>query len=238
MLSVENIVLERGGRSILKKISLNIPKKRISLFLGKSGSGKTSLLRCIAQLEKGYEGKIFYNGKSLSKMTSRDLSQVIGVVPQSFALFPQMSVFENCRHPLSLRFSKKGEDLQKKVEKMLLSLDMEKYLLSKPHELSGGQQQRVAIARALLLEPSFLLFDEPTSALDPENTKLFVGIIQRLLEEGKGVVISTQDMAFAEMVFDRGFFLEEGSLVESSDRLVKKEIGINSRFKEFLPNMM
>ncbi len=238
MLSIENIVLERGGGSILKKVFLEIPKKRISLFLGKSGSGKTSLLRCIAQLEKEYEGKILYKGKSLFEMAARELSQVIGFVPQSFALFPQMNVFENCMHPLSLHFSKKRGDLQKKVEKMLLSLDMEKYLLSKPHELSGGQQQRVAIARALLLEPSFLLFDEPTSALDPENTKLFVGIIQRLLEEGKGIVISTQDMAFAEMVFDRGFFLEEGSLVESYDRLIKKEMDKNSRFKEFLSNRM
>ena len=217
MLSAENITLQKKKKTILKGISLNFPTKRISLLLGKSGSGKTTLLRCIAQLEKEYEGNITYNEKSLSQMPPKERCQVLGFLPQSFALFPHMNVLENCLHPLTLRSSKKNKTLIEEVEKTLVSLDMGKYILSRPHELSGGQQQRAAIARALLLKPSFLLFDEPTSALDPENTLLFKDIVQKLILEDKGVIISTQDMAFAEMIFDRAFFLEEGMLIENYD---------------------
>ncbi|MES2198578.1 MAG: ATP-binding cassette domain-containing protein [Chlamydiota bacterium] len=230
MLNVKNVSLRKGeGKSILQGISLEIPKKRISLFLGKSGSGKTSLLRCIAQLEKEYQGEITYNGKNLATMPPKELCRVLGFVPQSFALFPHMNVLENCLHPLSLKSSEKTETLYEEVEKTLISLAMEKYILSRPQELSGGQQQRVAIARALLLKPSFLLFDEPTSALDPENTFLFKKIIQRLLTEGKGIVISTQDMLFAEMVFDRSFFLENGALIDGGKT---PGVHFNQFFKE------
>src|SRR3990167_544681 len=235
MLNINNISLQKNKEGkknmLLKGISLEIHAKRLSLFLGKSGSGKTSLLRCIAQLEKEYEGEVTYNGKNLSTMLPKERCQVLGFVPQSFALFPHMNVLENCLHPLTLRSSKKNKALYEEVEKILLSLDMGKYILSRPQTLSGGQQQRIAIARALLLDPSFLLFDEPTSALDPENTNLFKEIIQRLLMEGKGVVISTQDMLFAEMIFDRSFFLEEGALVESCDILKHEANGVN--FKQF-----
>lgn len=235
MLSVRNVFLEKDlKKAILKNISLEIPKRRVSLFLGKSGSGKTSLLRSIAQLERHYRGEVLYKGKNLFKVSAQELCQIVGFVPQTFALFPHMNVLENCLQPLLLKGSKRRKELLEEVEKTLISLDMGNHLLSKAQQLSGGQQQRVAIARALLLQPSFLLFDEPTSGLDPENTELFAGIIQRLLEEGKGVVISTQDKAFAEMVFGRAYFLEEGALVEEYDRLVEKELSPRSKFWQFL----
>ena len=216
MLSVKNVFLEKG-KFVLKGISLEIPRKRISVFLGKSGSGKTSLLRSIAQLEKKYGGEVLYRGKELSKMGVKERIQVLGFISQSFDLFPHMNVFENCIKPLKLRFSKNSKSLCEEVERALASLDMEKYFFSKPGELSGGQQQRVAIARALLLNPDFLLFDEPTSALDPENTECFRKIVQGLLAQGKGVVIATQDMMFAKTVCDRVFFLEEGGVLEQYD---------------------
>ncbi|HEY5260298.1 MAG TPA: ATP-binding cassette domain-containing protein, partial [Rhabdochlamydiaceae bacterium] len=102
----------------------------------------------------------------------------------------------------------------KKAEEVLRSLDMENYLDRFPQELSGGQQQRVAIARALVLDPAFILFDEPTSALDPENTERLIGILQRLQKEGRGVVISSQDMGFAKKILDRAYFLERGTFIE------------------------
>ena len=242
MLSIQHVSLQKNRDrkkiSILKEISLELPTNRVSLFLGKSGSGKTSLLRSIAQLERQYTGKICYNGKDLSALSAKELCQIIGFVPQSFALFPHMNVLENCLHPLSKNSSKQGKILYEEVERTLASLGMEGFLLSKPHELSGGQQQRVAIARALLLQPSFLLFDEPTSALDPENTKLFVSIVQRLAKEGKGIVISTQDMAFAEMVLDNVFFLEEGAAIESYDKQGKKKKTVSAKLEQFLPGML
>ncbi len=241
MLSIRNVSLEKkkGGdsASILKEISLDVPLRRTTLFLGKSGSGKTSLLRCIAQLEKEYSGNITYGEKSLLKLAAQDRCQILGFVPQSFALFPHMNVLENCIQPLRRRSVKKGKELYEEVEETLSSLGLEKYAFSMPAELSGGQQQRVAIARALLLKPSFLLFDEPTSALDPENTELFQKIVQRLLKEGKGVLISTQDMAFAMSVLDRVFFLEEGALVESYDLSEKKGMNMGSKLKSFLPDV-
>ena len=242
MLSIKNVSLQKNrdkkNIAILKEISLEIPTKRISLFLGKSGSGKTSLLRSIAQIEKQYTGKILYNETDLSELAAKELCQIIGFVSQSFALFPHMNVLENCLHPLAKRSSKQGKILYEEVERTLASLGMEDYLLSRPHELSGGQQQRIAIARALLLEPSFLLFDEPTSALDPENTRFFVSIIQRLAKEGKGIVISTQDMAFAEIVLDNVFFLEEGAAIESYDKQGKEKKTVSAKLEQFLPGML
>ncbi|MBS0626716.1 MAG: amino acid ABC transporter ATP-binding protein, partial [Verrucomicrobia bacterium] len=144
----------------------------------------------------------------------KELCQIIGFVPQSFALFPHKNVLENCIGSPILSLIRKDKDLEEEALKVLSSLGMEKYLSSKPQELSGGQQQRVAIARALLLDPSFLLFDEPTSALDPENIRLFEEVIQKLLKQGKGIVISTHDITFAERIFDKVFFLEEGRILK------------------------
>jgi ABC-type polar amino acid transport system ATPase subunit len=212
MLNIKNL----SFKHILKNISFEIPQKRITLLLGKSGSGKTSLLRCIAQLES-YSGDVLYGDQKLDQMTAKDRCQLIGFVPQSFALFPHLNVFDNCAQPLRLLKQSKLS-IQAKIETILCSLDIEKLAYRRPHELSGGQQQRAAIARALALDPTFLLFDEPTSALDPENTELFIQTIQKLKSEDKGLIISSQDMAFASKILDRAFFIEEGSFVENYDR--------------------
>ena len=219
MLKVRNVNLgkKKNGNffSILNDISIDFLPGRISLLLGKSGSGKTTLLRCIAQLERDYTGSISYNDNDLLMIPPAKKCQIIGLVSQSFGLFPHMHTLDNCSHALTIHFGLKKNEAHEKAEIILNSLDMGKYLLAKPHELSGGQQQRVAIARALALNPAFLLFDEPTSALDPENTELFIGIIKKLKAEGKGFVISSQDVTFSQKVFDRIFFLEEGHLVEN-----------------------
>lgn len=210
MLKINKLSLD----NILREISLEIPEKRITLLLGKSGSGKTTLLRCIAHLEKKYSGEIEYQGQKLSLMTPQERCRVLGFVPQSFALFPHMTILDNCAQSLRLLGESK-EAAYAKVQKMLDSLDMGKFSNRRPHQLSGGQQQRAAIARALVLDPAFLLFDEPTSALDPENTELFIEILREL--KGKGILIASQDMTFASKILDRAFFMENGALIEQYD---------------------
>lgn len=207
MLKIKQLSLKK----ILKEISLEIPEKRITLLLGKSGSGKTSLLRCIAQLEKGYTGTISLQHQDLSQLSAKERCRMVGFVPQFFALFPNMTILDNCAQSLRLQGQSK-EASYEKAQKLLASLDMTKLTGRKPHELSGGQQQRAAIARALVLDPSFLLFDEPTSALDPENTDLFVDLLRQC--KGKGILIATQDMSFAAKILDRAYFLENGSVIE------------------------
>jgi ABC-type polar amino acid transport system ATPase subunit len=214
MLKVKNLSLVKSRGNVLQDISLEIPEKRISLLLGKSGSGKTSILRCIAQLENPYIGEIVINEQPVKAMNSRERSQAIGFVPQFFALFPHLRIRDNCLQPLRLTGLSK-EAAEKKVDATLESLNIGNLADRKPHELSGGQQQRAVIARALVLDPSFLLFDEPTSALDPENTELFIGILRQL--RSKGIIIASQDMAFAAKVLDRAFFMENGELLERYD---------------------
>jgi ABC-type polar amino acid transport system ATPase subunit len=230
MLKVKQLSLTKNRGKILEKISLEIPRGRISLLLGKSGSGKTSLLRCIAQLEQHYEGQISCDDQRIDSLSPANRCGAIGFVPQSYALFPHMTVLENGAQPLRLSGCSKKEAEQKVLE-ILQSLDMGPYADRRPSELSGGQQQRAAIARALALDPDFLLFDEPTSALDPENTEIFLQILQRLRSAGKGIVVSSQDMAFAGKMLDRAFFLENGTLVEQCEGL---PLDPESRLKQFL----
>jgi ABC-type polar amino acid transport system ATPase subunit len=215
--------------NILREISLEIPEKRITLLLGKSGSGKTTLLRCIAHLEKNYTGEILYQEQTLSSMSSQERCRVLGFVPQSFALFPHMTILDNCAQSVRLQGDSK-ESADEKVLKMLNSLDMGKFANRKPHELSGGQQQRAAIARAVVLDPAYLLFDEPTSALDPENTELFIEILREF--KGKGILIASQDMSFAAKVLDRAFFMENGVLIEQYNGL--EPLSLESRLGRFL----
>lgn len=239
MLKVNKLCLSkpRNGKccEILQDISFECQLGRISLLLGKSGSGKTSILRCISQLEPQYDGVILCEGEDLRVLSDSKRSQKIGFVAQSFALFPHLSVRDNCAQALSIHFHLKKKEAYERVEAHLSSLDMERYMLSKPHELSGGQQQRVALARALALNPDFLLLDEPTSALDPENTEILIAIIKKLQKEGKGFVISSQDVAFSEKIFDQIYFFEKGKLVENHSLVERPQESLKgSRLSQFL----
>jgi ABC-type polar amino acid transport system ATPase subunit len=233
MLEINQLFLTKKKNKILTSIDCVIPRDKITLLLGKSGSGKTSLLRCLAQLEAGYKGKISFGKSSIKNLSQKERCRLIGFVSQSYALFPHMNALDNCARPLcnTLGYSKK--EAREKIREIFSLLDIEKYSAAYPHELSGGQQQRVAIARALALDPIFLLLDEPTSALDPENTHRLVEILRKIQKEGKGIIIASQDMAFSAKIFDRALFLEEGKVVEVIDD--QTQAGENlSRFLEGL----
>lgn len=230
MLKVKNLSLKK----ILKAVTLTIPKGRITLLLGKSGSGKTTLLRCIAQLEKHYQGEVLYGEQPISQLPSKQRCQIIGYISQSFPLFPHMNVLDNCAQALRAVFRIKKDEAYMQVREILRLFDMEKLALSLPSELSGGQQQRAAIARALVLNPSFLLFDEPTSALDPENTDLFIKIIRTLVSEGRGIIISSQDMNLATKLLDRAYFLEEGAFAETYDSQARPTLHLEGKISQFI----
>jgi ABC-type polar amino acid transport system ATPase subunit len=150
-------------------------------------------------------------------MSHEERAKAIGFVFQHFHLFPHMSVWENCIHPLLTVLHLSRETAEERVHKILSQLHMEEFYDAYPSSLSGGQQQRVAIARALGLQPKALLFDEPTSALDPVSSKLLQEMLLQLAQEGIAIGLSSHDMSFVSSVLDRVYFLEGGSIIESYD---------------------
>lgn len=229
MLIIKDLFLKKRT-IILNNVHVTCPTGRITLLLGRSGAGKSSLLRTIAQLER-YDGQICYNNQDIKRLTRQQRAQTIGFIAQNFPLFPHLSVLENCMHPLhiAVKESKRQAEIEAKI--LLAQLGMEAFYTAYPATLSGGQRQRVAIAQALTLRPQFLLFDEPTSALDPENVEKFRGLLLSFVQEGKGVVIATQDMSFASSLLDCAYFLEDGSIVERYDSLTDNE---SKRISELL----
>lgn len=227
LLNINSLSLEKSSK-ILSDFTFAAGPGRITLLLGKSGSGKTSLLRCIAQIEKEYSGEITYLGKPLASFAPKERCQTLGYVSQSYGLFPHMTVLRNCTQPLRLNKSEAKEQ----ALNMLKQFGIEELADAYPYQISGGQQQRVALARTLLLNPSFVLLDEPTSALDPENTQILVDFILKWKEQGIGWIISTQDIAFAKQLLDCVIFLENGMLLEKYSKLENQSY--EGKLKEFL----
>ncbi|MCE5318756.1 MAG: ATP-binding cassette domain-containing protein [Parachlamydia sp.] len=214
MLTVENLSLTKGKRPILRSLSLQCPTGCVTLLLGKSGAGKSSVLRCLAQLETPDSGRITLNDEPLDKLPPAQRALRLSFIAQSYALFPHLTALENCAQRLTLVLKLDRETARNRALETLSRLGMETYATFYPSQLSGGQQQRVAIARALALNPDFLLLDEPTSALDPFHTASLIAIIQQLRSQGKGIVISTQDMGFASKLLERAYLLDEGRIVD------------------------
>lgn len=231
MIQINNLSLQRSNQTVLKNINLTIKPNRITLLIGKSGAGKTSLLRCLAQLETTYQGNCTINEKNIQTMTRQERSQTIGFVSQQFNLFPHLTVLENCMQPLLINKKYTKKEAQKEAEKMLTQIDMFTYKNAYPNELSGGQQQRVAIARALGLKPSFLLLDEPTSALDPENSSILALLLQMLCAQQSTIVIVSQDVNFIRMVGDIIYLFENGLLIDQFDEQEQLE---GTLIKQFL----
>lgn len=222
MITGKNVSLtyqdKNEAKAILKDVSFEVPQGRMTIFIGQSGAGKTSLLRCLCRLNDQYEGSILCDGKNLKQLTAHERASAVGFVLQQFHLFPHMSVLENCTYALIHTFGESSADANLHAAQLLSQLGMDKYLNSRPSQLSGGQQQRVAIARALVLRPQVLLLDEPTSALDPDSKKSLENLLLELNASGITFAISSHDMAFIRKMMDLVYFMENGAIVEKWDK--------------------
>lgn len=214
MLTIKNIYLKKGSppKQILKGISICFSQGEISLLIGRSGAGKSSLMRCMAQLETTYEGEVLVNGQSLQGLAASRRAQTLSYIAQGYALFPHLTALDNCSQPLQVVAKMQASEARQKARAVMNSLGMAEYGSAYPNELSGGQQQRIAIARALALDPQVLLLDEPSSALDPDNSAQLAKILKRLASQGKTFVISTQDMHFAEQLQGTCYCIDNGRL--------------------------
>ena len=225
--SVKNVSKQFDNVEVLRDINLTVEKGTVVSILGSSGSGKSTLLRCMNWLEQPDRGEIHIGGQRLGideqrgrAMSHRQLAKIrerVGMVFQSFNLWPHLTVQQNLiEAPCRVLGLSKDQALAR-AEKLLERLRLKPYSDRYPLHLSGGQQQRVAIARALMMEPQVLLFDEPTAALDPEITAQIVSIIRELAETGITQVIVTHEVEVARKTASRVVYMENGHIVEQGD---------------------
>lgn len=222
MLKVVNLNKSFKQNKVLKDISFDLEKGEVGVLLGKSGAGKTTILRCINDLEKFDSGEIIIDNKSIK--SSKDMAEIrgqIGMVFQNFNLFPHMTVLENIIESPVHIFKVDRSEAEKTAKELLKLVDLEDKLDAYPFELSGGQQQRVAIARSCALMPKVLCFDEPTSALDSDTIQRVVTIIKKLKDKGMTILIITHDVAFADCVVDKIISIKDGVV---GDIKLKEEI--------------
>ena len=217
MIVIENVEKRFGETTVLKRINLTIEPGEVVTILGSSGSGKSTLIRCINLLESFSEGSTILVDK-IPVEPGKHLAQVraeVGMVFQSFNLFPHMTVLRNIMlAPLRVRRLSE-EQAEKKARELLDRVGIGEQAEKYPGQLSGGQQQRVAIARALAMEPRVLLFDEPTSALDPEMVGEVLDVMRDLAGTGVTMIVVTHEMGFARQVADRVIFMNGGKIVET-----------------------
>lgn len=212
ILNLNGVTKTFGDQVILDQFHLSVKRGEVIVIVGPSGCGKSTLLRCINGLESIQAGIIELDGETITKGNI----QKVGMVFQSYELFPHMTVLDNVTlAPIQVKKRKK-EEVEKEAKELLGRIGLEQKTKSYPKELSGGQKQRVAIARALCMHPEILLFDEVTAALDPEMVHEVLEVILDLANQGKTMLIVTHEMEFARAIADRILFLEEGKIIEES----------------------
>ena len=231
-----------GKVEVLKDISMKIENGEVCTIIGPSGSGKSTFLRCLNLLEKPTGGELWFEGKRVNEKTDvKMLRRDVGMVFQSFNLFPQYTALENVTLARELMAKDSGESkeaIRAAGMELLDQMGLADRAGHYPHQLSGGQQQRVAIARALALHPDILCFDEPTSALDPELVGDVLNVMKELAEEGMTMLVVTHEMGFAREVADRVVFMYDGAILEEGS---PKEIFTNpkhDRTRQFLQSVL
>jgi putative lysine transport system ATP-binding protein len=236
IISVQDLSKSFGNHEVLRKIDMDVCAGEIICIVGSSGSGKSTLLRCINKLERQTAGKVMFHGKEVMDV-QREINEYrskVGMVFQSFNLFNNMTVLENCmictRKVLHIS---KAEAFERAITH-LKEVGMAPYINAKPSQLSGGQKQRVAIARALCMNPEVLLFDEPTSALDPEMVGEVLNVMKQLATTGLTMIIVTHEMAFARDVSTRTIFMDRGYVAEDAPPSELFTNPKNPRTREFL----
>ena len=216
ILEVSHLEKSFGSHDVLRDISFQVAKGDVVSVIGASGSGKSTMLRCVNLLETPTGGSILYHGEDITdpKINVPAYRSKVGMVFQSFNLFNNMTVLENCMVGQIKVAGRKKEEAEDKAMAYLKKVDMDAYINAKPRQLSGGQKQRVAIARALAMEPEILLFDEPTSALDPQMVGEVLNIMRQLAQEGLTMIVVTHEMAFARDISSHVIFMSDGVIEE------------------------
>ena len=229
-----------GQFQALKQIDLHVMRGEKIVVCGPSGSGKSTLIRCINRLESHDGGHIVVNGIDVNDATSniQDVRREVGMVFQSFNLFPHLTILENCALAPRLALGMKKAEANRVAQRYLERVHIGNQSLKYPAQLSGGQQQRVTIARALCMEPRIMLFDEPTSSLDPEMIKEVLEVMEELADDGMTMICVTHEMGFARRVANRCVFMDEGRIVEIADALAFFESPRSERLRAFLSQIL
>ena len=217
ILEIRHLSKSFGANLVLRDIDFTVEKGDVISIIGASGSGKSTLLRCINLLETPTSGEILYHGENVAgpKVNAAAYRSHVGMVFQSFNLFNNMTVLENCMVGQIKVLKKDKETARKRAMDYLEKVGMAPYIHAKPRQISGGQKQRVAIARALAMDPEVLLFDEPTSALDPEMVGEVLSVMRGLADSGMTMLVVTHEMAFARDVSNRVVYMNQGVICEA-----------------------
>ena len=240
ILEVKHLSKSFGANAVLKDIDFVVHPGDVTSIIGSSGSGKSTLLRCINLLETPTSGDVVFHGDSVvdKKVNAAAYRAKVGMVFQSFNLFNNMSVLENCIIGQTKVLKRNKEEAKEKAMQYLTKVGMNPYINAKPRQLSGGQKQRVAIARALAMEPEILLFDEPTSALDPEMVGEVLELMKELAQSGMTMVVVTHEMGFAREVATRVLFIDDGKIQEENTPKEFFENPKNQRLRDFLSKVL
>ncbi|MBR2826624.1 MAG: amino acid ABC transporter ATP-binding protein [Erysipelotrichaceae bacterium] len=239
MVEIRNIHKNFGTLEVLKGIDFSVDEGEVVCLIGRSGSGKSTMLRCINLLEIPDSGEIRVFGENI--LENRDVNSYrakVGMCFQQFNLFTNMNVLENCVRPQIKVLKRTRKEAEKKALQLLAKVGMLDFSRASVNTLSGGQKQRVAIARALCMDPKLMLFDEPTSALDPEMVQEVLNVMRELAAEGLTMIIVTHEMRFAREVSDRIVFVDDGIIVEDDKPEVIFTRPKSPRTAEFLRAFM
>ncbi len=238
MIEIKGLCKSFGDHEVLKGIDQNVEEGEVLCIVGPSGSGKSTMLRCINRLEEPTGGEIYIDGELVTEANVDAMRTKMGMVFQSFNLFPHKSVLENLTiGPINVKKADKKESEEKGVallERVGLAEKANEY----PRNLSGGQQQRVAIARALAMDPEVMLFDEPTSALDPEMVGEVLDVMKSLARDGMTMIVVTHEMGFAKEVADKVIFMDGGYIVEQGTPDAVLNHPQMDRTKDFLSKVL
>lgn len=236
LLKIEHLTKKFEGNMILDDVSLTVHRGEVIVVVGPSGCGKSTMLRCINALEPIQGGTIEIDGQQISQKSKNltELRQKVGMVFQSYELFPHLTVLNNILLAPTKVQKREKEEVKKEAMELLDRVGLKEKADSFPRQLSGGQKQRVAIVRALCMHPEILLFDEVTAALDPEMVREVLDVMLQLAQQGKTMIIVTHEMQFACAIADRVIFLEGGKIVEDADPDTFFDHPQTERAKQFL----
>ena len=240
ILQVNHLSKSFGTHEVLKDIDFTVSAGDVISIIGASGSGKSTLLRCINLLETPSSGEIRFHGSDVTagKLNANAYRAKVGMVFQSFNLFNNRTVLENCMVGQVKVLKRSKQAARENALKYLEQVGMLPYVNAKPRQISGGQKQRVAIARALAMEPEVLLFDEPTSALDPEMVGEVLSVMRDLAQQGMTMLVVTHEMAFARDVSNHVVYMADGVIVEEGEPRQLFENPQNPRTREFLSRFL